>query len=699
MIMGPNSVRGKASASGGAESWKRSLQRVSLRTKLVVPMLALAITPAMAIGIFTITSMRDSLRQSAVQRVIFETSSRAQEVQGFLRALQRDLLFLSQLQVVRELAAAEASGTSERVAVLRRNAEQEFLIFSQGKRAYYQVRYLDRMGREVVRLNLGGGLPFIVPSDELQDKSRRYYVREAMALDPGMIYVSRMDLNLEYGKVEVPHRGVLRFATPVLGYRGKGRGLLVINLLADSLFSLVGSLPPGAEAWWSDENGTYLGYVGESEEKRRLYNIGKRRRLSADYSPAQISAILHDEDSGQVMETAEALLHFAVVSFDAAVPERRLTLIISHPLAPIEAPIRNVTIFLSVVVGVVVAIAAVLGVLLAYYLARPVAILRQATRAIAAGDLSKHVEVTTGDEIEGFAADFNAMTERLREAQERLSGWNVELEREVARQTQELHQLQTRLARTDKLASIGQMTAGVMHEIGNPLAAMKTKIQVAEEDGDAGEGSRVLLSELLHEVDRLATFLRSFSRLARLGESRKQDVSPCEVVRDVTSLVTPELQRRGITLRVDTEPDMPTIRGDADQHRQLLINLILNAMEASPSGGEILVRVRRIDTSREAARSAGAVRIEVVDHGVGMPPEIIDKIWDPFFTTKTEGTGLGLAICRQIVHDHHGIIQVTSESGKGTVVCMTFPGVGADKVKMASGGLSAEAHLRQRQGQ
>ncbi len=697
--MALKSAQGKGPAPREGVSWKRRLQRVSLRTKIVVPMVALAVIPGVAIAIFMISSMRETLRQEAAQRVIFETTSRAKRIHEFLQAVREDLLFLSQLKVIRELAAEQTTGRSERLAVLRREAEREFLIFSQGKRAYYQVRYLNGSGHEVVRLDAEQGLPRIVPVQQLQDKSHRYYVKEALSLESELIYVSRIDLNMEHGQVAVPHQAVLRFATPVLGEEGKPGGLLVINLFAHHLFSLVGPFPLGTEAWWVDENGYYLEYVGASEGKRRRYSLESQRRVSEEYTLEQVSAILRRQQQGQVMETAEALVAFAAISFDSATPDRRLTLIISHPRGPIEAPIRQLTMFLSIVVGVVVTVAAILGLLVAHYLARPVAILRQATGEIAGGNLSKHVDITTGDEIERLAVDFNAMTDRLREAQEQLATWNVELKQEVARRTSQLHHLQSGLARTDKLTSIGQMAAGVMHEIGNPLAAMKAKIQVAAEDGNlCGECGKVL-SDLLQEVDRLAMFLRSFSRLGRLRELRLEDVSLVEVVQDVVTLVAPELRRRGVTLRVTAKRDVPTIRGDADQLRQLLINLILNAMEASRSGGVVLVRVQRMDLSHEVAGPSSAVHIEVVDHGVGMPREIIDKIWDPFFTTKREGTGLGLAICRQIVQDHNGKVHVQSEPGEGTVVSMTFPGWIPGNVKMAPSGLPSGPNRRLKQGQ
>jgi signal transduction histidine kinase len=657
-----------------ARSWKKRLQRVSMRTKIVVPMAALAIIPAMVVGIFSISRTRGSLKESTVQLIGFDAVSRAQEVQEFLQTVFKDLRFLAQSRVIRGLAAAEASGTTGRIAALRKEAEREFLLFSQGKRAYYQLRYLDSTGREVVRLNVENGQPSVVPLDKLQDKSTRYYVRAALELEPGEVYISPMDLNIERGKVEVPHREVVRYVTPVEGDGEGGRGLVVINVYADYLFSLISPFPPNTEAWLVGDDGVYLSYFGDSEEKRHLYRLEAQRRLSADYSPAEVSAILQDGRKQRALETASHLVFSAPIAFGEKASARRWWLLIAYPEAAISSRVRPLPVFLSVVLVLVVTAAAVTGVLVSYYLSRPMSLLRQATREVVAGNLWKQAEVATGGMIEGLASDFNIMTQRLREAHERLGTWDEELAAEVARQTERLSKLQSGLARADKLSSIGQMTAGVMHEIGNPLAALKTKIQVAQEDGKNCPDCRALLEETMKEVDRLSMFLRSFSRLAKLSHPNFQDVSLVDLVKEVALLVDSELRRRKVTLRLELAGDTPHVRGDGNQLRQLLINLLFNAADASSPDREILVRTGLGCESANIENPSAGAFLEIIDRGKGISPERLGKIWDPFFTTKPEGTGLGLAICRQIIDEHGGAIHVKSAPGAGTTVTVELPG-------------------------
>ncbi len=652
-------------------TWKNRLQRVPLRTKVIVPMVLLSAIPTFAIGGFTISRMEDSLRERVVQRIEFDTYSKALSIQAFLQGLHRDLRFLSKMPEIQDLAAAEAAGDRERLPRFRREAERELAIFSQGRRGYQQLRYLNSSAREVLRLDVASGTtPRLVAAKKLSDDADAFYLNSAFSLKPGKIYVSQLELDEPLGASN-SRRKVLRCATPVTWDDGNGRGLLVVNVDAMYFFSLVGTLPRLAEAWLLNSEGMYLGYVGESKQKQAMYSMTMKRPITADFDADMSDAIL-DTSGTRTLVHENSLLSAAPIAFDAEATEQRWTLMISQPLAPVYTPVRQTTILLWTAVALVVAIAATTGMFVAHYVARPIALLRGATREIADGNLSKRVTVHTGDEIEGLATDFNTMTDRLHEARTRLSGWNDELQREVAKRTDDLRRLQSGLARADKLASIGQMTASIMHEIGNPLAAIKTKIQVAQEAGENAPIPQDLLPALIHEVNRLTLVLRSFARLGRLREPTLGLISPDEVVTEVVTLVSAELRRKRISMVIESTNDAPQIRADADQLRQLLINFILNASDATEEGGEIAVRVGIMPQDQATDEIPHGASIQVVDHGTGIPADLLGKIWDPFFTTKPQGTGLGLPISRKIVEDHGGA--VTIQSGPdGTVVTMIFP--------------------------
>lgn len=653
-------------------SLSRFVQRFGLRTKLVVPMVALAVVPALAVGAYTIHRMQRTLEQKAEARIGFVATARVLALNSFVGGIEQDLIFLANLPSLRELVTAEHLDAP--VESLKEEVIRELVAFSQGERAFYQVRYLNEKGHEVIRLNVEDGLPKAVAQDGLQDKSRRYYVQAGFGVPAGQIYTSAVDLNIERGQVQMPYQRVVRYAAQVRGAKDAGRGLLVINVNADYLFALLGTLPEGEQAWLLDESGTYIGHrdsAGVAEEMS--YHLSQKRVLADDVPPAEARIILAHREDVATSIVEDGMLAFASIQFAPKDPQRFWTLLIAHSGATIRPPIRYVLVSLSVFLGIVVAMSAMLGIFVAHYFARPVEALRAATRSLSSGDLSRRVEVHTGDEIEDLATDFNTMAAELSAAQQQLAGWNHDLEQEVQKQTERLREWQHEFARADKLASLGQMTASVMHEVGNPLAAMKTRIQVAQEERSTADGrltqetdgTQKLLAALLGEVDRLARFLRSFSRVARAPKATFGAVDIAEVVDSVRALLAAELRGRGLTLEVDFKQGEVLCLGNVDLLRQLLMNLLLNAADASERGNHISIATVLTPANTRVAGEA-CLAIDVIDRGCGMSSEELANAWTPFFTTKTSGTGLGLAICRTIVEEHGGHFEVDSRVGEGT---------------------------------
>lgn len=656
--------------------WSKRFQRVGLRTKVVVPFVILSAIPVVAVGLFSVSHMRRTLRQGAIDQVEFDTFNRAHELEDFLKSLHRDLRILGQARGLTALAQAEAAGRSDEIPALRREAERELVIFSQGRMGYQELRFVNDRAESVLRLDINDGKPRpVAPEAHPEGAIDQDYLRAALSLEPGEVYLAELMLKATSGPDSTPDRMVISCATPVAWDEGLGRGLLVVNVDPMHMARLIGPLPAGTEAWLIGDQGFYMGYFGESAEKQSRFSLGKRRPLEADFSQTDVQLIRSRNPDQRTFEREASLYSFASMEFDAGAAGQRWTLLVRQPTGPLLAPAREISNLLLFVMVSAILVAGFTGLLLANYVLRPISKLRTATRDIARGNLERRVTIATGDEIADLADDFNAMTGRVRDAQAQLAELNRGLQAEVTRQTDRLQGLQSGLARADKLASVGQMAASIMHEIGNPLAAIKTKIQVAEEGVELGGDYEDLLPELIREVDRLSDVLSSFSRLGRLRESHFESVSLDDVVQGVSALVAPDLRRRGIRLRVETTEDAPRAFGDADQLRQLLINFVLNAADASAEGEEVVVRVAPANFGTDGLPGT---EIQIQDHGVGIEPDQLARIWEPMYTTKPDGTGLGLAICRQIVNDHGGNVEIRSTPGEGTIVTLGFPDAASD---------------------
>jgi len=271
------------------------------------------------------------------------------------------------------------------------------------------------------------------------------------------------------------------------------------------------------------------------------------------------------------------------------------------------------------------------------------------------GDLSARAEIRNPDEIGRLAAHFNTMISKLDDAQ-------VELKR--------YHQEQ--LGRADRLATIGQMAAAMAHEIRNPLTAISGVMSVLSRDFPAADPRRDIVHEIHLLIERLNKSVQEILQYSRPSQPHFQPAGLEEVVDRTLSLLEGEMRKARIHVVKEAAPEAgesPVVNIDPQQIQQVLMNLILNAMQATAPGGQISIRTHAV----ESPGGTGSVCIEVVDTGKGMTPEEAAQAFDPFFSTKAKGTGLGLAIAKQTVEQHRGRISLQSAPGQGTCVRVELP--------------------------
>ena len=221
----------------------------------------------------------------------------------------------------------------------------------------------------------------------------------------------------------------------------------------------------------------------------------------------------------------------------------------------------------------------------------------------------------------------------------------------------------------DKLAALGTLSAGIAHEINNPIGIITSRVEVMLLEAEGGElpaEMRKDLEVILHHARRVATITQGLLSFARQSSGTRAPVNLNRVVEEIFQLVRKDMTRDRIQVALQLDDHLPDIVADANAIGQVLLNLLTNARAAMPDGGEITIGT----SHHEASRS---VRLVVGDTGCGIPPEILSKVFDPFFTTRSDGTGLGLSISHGIVHDHHGTVTVRSEVGKGTTFTLSFP--------------------------
>ncbi|MBI9077842.1 MAG: PAS domain-containing protein [Desulfatibacillum sp.] len=241
----------------------------------------------------------------------------------------------------------------------------------------------------------------------------------------------------------------------------------------------------------------------------------------------------------------------------------------------------------------------------------------------------------------------------------------------IMRDLREVRDLQEQVRRQEKLSAIGELAAGVAHEIRNPLSSIKGLATYFGQKFEKGSEDEEIAQGMAREVDRLNRVVSQLLDFARPSDLTLSPVDINELIPHSLNLVKQDAMAKDITIINQASSKPAMAMADADRLSQCLLNLYLNALAAMDKGGVLTVRT--------AAEDSGGVRVEVEDTGRGIPPQDINRIFDPYYTTKASGTGLGLAIVHKILEGHHARIKVESRPGKGTLVSVVIPGrVGAE---------------------
>ena len=328
---------------------------------------------------------------------------------------------------------------------------------------------------------------------------------------------------------------------------------------------------------------------------------------------------------------------------------------------------------------------------------RPVKSLKKGTEHLASGDLGYQIDVHSEDEIGELANSFNAMSRELHAERNQNLAFTHTLEQRVQEKTRELKRAHEHALHTEKMASIGKMAAVLAHEINNPLSGILTYAKllrkwIAHEDGGLSRRGEICdsLDLIASESRRCGDLVKNLLTFSRTTPMNLQATNLNQVVDRSLRLVQHQIDLGGIQLQLQLDPELPPVLCDGAQIEQVLLALVMNAIDAMQQGGNLWI-------TTSFKREENQVRLVVRDDGSGIPPEILSRIFEPFLTTKEtgRGVGLGLAISHSILERHHGSIEVESEFGRGTTFTVTLPWDGdANQVPSSTSEIAAAASGR-----
>jgi len=342
------------------------------------------------------------------------------------------------------------------------------------------------------------------------------------------------------------------------------------------------------------------------------------------------------------------------------------TLAITKPLAELRGDLAATrrAILLSFATQVAT-IAVMVWWLVRVWVHRPLAEVARGMRAVRAGELSARVASPRRDEIGALAEEFNAMAADLDATRTQL-----------AAETEARHVMEQGLQRVDKLVTVGQLSAGLAHEIGSPLQILNGRARNLLERPDTSDEVKRQAAIMVAQSDRVTRIVEQLLGFARRSAPRMADVHLPATIRAVLDLLEPEARKRRVTLTFDPEPALPTVWADGDRVQQIVLNLVNNALKAAKPAGAIRLTLAASSFRHAAGTPARAsIRLVVADDGIGMPPAAAAQAFEPFFSSwpDSPGTGLGLAVVKAIVDAHGGAISLVSTPDAGTRIEVHFP--------------------------
>jgi two-component system, NtrC family, sensor kinase len=326
----------------------------------------------------------------------------------------------------------------------------------------------------------------------------------------------------------------------------------------------------------------------------------------------------------------------------------------------------------------------------------PIKLLKNGTEHLCQGELGYQIDVRSEDEVGNLAQSFNTMSLQLRAANEEIVTWARTLEDRVVEKTKQLRSAHDHVLHVEKMASIGKMAAVVAHEVNNPLSGILTYAKLLRKWVGSGQAEHEKREEALQCLDLIASesrrcgeLVKNLLTLSRTAPMNVQSTDLRAVIDRCLLLVRHQLELRGIELQLNLAQTMPRVPCDPAQIEQVLLALIMNAIDAMPRGGNLWLETR---LSHDEAN----IEILVRDDGAGIAPDVLLHIFEPFMTTKEtgHGVGLGLAISRGIVERHNGRIEVESGLGRGTSFTVTLPSQITDTLLVCVGNKDAVVKVR-----
>jgi len=634
---------------------------MQLRHKFFLILILLTAVPLLILLFGVVERIESELRTQTENELHITLNKMSNEVRLILNNQKAIARGLAHVPAVRHFASLTYKQISKETHPddyqrLAEELEQFFLNYSHVVPSIQALRFIDPQGKTLVKVKEGKPIePKLIDHKYkrlyVADQSNKSFFKYAKEMKQDVIMS-----DFELGQVTVDADfcpAMVRYSAIVKDELDREEGLLVVNMWGTRLDAAIkaslGGYPGNAFVVEMDEGSIRNGiYLYHHEISKRFGNqLESQYRFTDDVSQEEWDYIKQHQERGSLFRSDGRMLFFQTLSPFESRPGTSWLLLVEVDSKVVFASIDKLRRSIWLLLGVLLIVSLLVSIWAAWKMARPVHDLAGVITRYADGDHTTRYEDIRNDEIGIAGKAFNYLTSSLEKAK---------LERDKA---------EKQARQSERLASVGQLAAGIGHEINNPLMNMMSLAALVEATVKHDEQAMSDLKLLQKEGQRCARIVQGILSFARENEPDFREFNMTQLVEDTLDLLQHRVESAEMTMVIELEHNLYMI-GDVSQLQQVLVNIILNAIQASVAGGTIHVK---------SYKDIDYIAVEIIDTGTGIKHQELSKIFDPFFTTKDEGkgTGLGLSVSYGIVKHHGGIIHIENNPHEGLRVVILLP--------------------------
>lgn len=630
---------------------KRSQNKgLSIVMKVSILAGSIAAMASLIVGTLIVNGSSDIVYQNALNRLKYETNIKSLNLISDIKNLSGDAQYLVGTPPITGIPRAINNGgidplDKSSLSIWRKRLATIFSELIRAKSSYLQIRYISvaNNGKELIRVNRRGNLIRNIPEKELQQKGDTAYFKNAIKMNPGEVYLSDISLNREFGKVSLPHTPVIRAATPVY-VDDKLFGILVINMEFEDIFNrLIINTPRELTPYVTNEDGYFLAHP---EQKMTYgFDLNKQNKIQAKYNNFDLKRNSDIRDKEFTLESNGDVIHVVKTHFDPIQKNRFFAVMLATSYSNLQSDSEQLRFQSFIIMGLLVIISLVIAAVLASRLMRPLQLISLASEDLAKGRKVLDLPVDSGDEIGELARSFDDMRCQLEDKE------------------RELLVSQSHVHHANKMASLGEMASGMAHEINSPIQAINLiaqRVQRQLNKDMSKDDINASMKKIVSSVSKISEIIDSLRNVSRdSSEDEFLNTKLSELIDDLLHITEERFKVNNVHFDISYHDisENSILQCQRLQISQVLINLVNNAFDAIQ---ELENKWIKIDVKKIANK----IQISVTDSGPGITDEIIERIFEPMFTTKEvgKGTGLGLSISRDIIIKHHGLFFVDKES-------------------------------------